>query len=276
MPRKLMPDPEGLAHETRQPAIILCEPQLGENVGAAARAMANFGLHDLRLVNPLQGWPHPKARAAASGALRVIDNVRVFDSLAAAIGDLAFTYATTARQREVPKPVVGPRAAAGRLRSLLTAGSRAGVIFGRERIGLTNDEVSLADEILTLPVDPQFASLNVAQAVLIVAYEWRIGELADEAASLPFASGAGEPAPREELVRLFEQLEGALDAVNFFRPLEKRPHLVQSIRAMLHKAGLSEQEVRTLRGVVAALERRPTRPRRLPDGSITTERGKFE
>jgi tRNA/rRNA methyltransferase len=238
--------------------------------------MANFGLRDLRLVNPRHGWPNERARAAASRADHVIDAVRVYPSLPAALGDLGFVYAATRREREIAKPVAGPRAAAERMRGLIGAGARVGVIFGRERTGLTNEEVSYADEVLTLPVDPEFASLNVAQAVLIVAYEWRLAGLAAETEGLLFAGPAGGPAPREELFRLFEQIEGALEAVNFFRPPEKRPHVVEAIRAMLHKASLSEQEVRTLRGVIAALERRPTRPRRLADGTITTERGKFD
>ena len=258
------------------PVIVLCEPQLGENVGTAARAMANFGLEELRIVNPREGWPNDKAVAAASGASRVIENARVFQTLAEAIGDLAFVYATTARSREVPKPVAGPRQAAANLRAIIGSGKPAGVIFGRERTGLSNDEVSLADEILTLPVDPRFSSLNIAQAVLLVAYEWRIGGAVAEAASLPFAGPLDPPAPKEDLMRLFAHLEGALEAVNFFRPVEKRPHFVQAIRTMLQKARLTEKEIHTFRGVVAALERRPTRPRTLPDGTVTTDRGKFD
>jgi len=263
-----MPD---APHESRLagPAIILVEPQLGENVGTAARAMANFGLSDLRIVNPREEWPNKKARAAASGA-RVIEHVRVFPTLAEAIGDLGFVYATTSREREIAKPVAGPRDAAARMRALVGQGIAVGVLFGRERTGLTNDEVSLADEILTFPVDEAFSSVNVAQSVLVVAYEWRMAGAGD----LPFTSPTDPLAPKDELLRLFDQLEAALDEVGFFRPAEKRPHLVQVIRAMLHKARLTEQEVRTLRGVVAALERRPTRPRVLPDGTVTTERGR--
>jgi tRNA/rRNA methyltransferase len=257
------------------PAIVLVEPQLGENIGTAARAMANFGLTDLRVVNPREGWPSGRAVAAASGA-PLIHAVRVFASVGEAIADVHFVYATTAREREVGKTVVGPRAAAERVKALHAEGRAVAVLFGRERIGLTNDEVSLADEILTLPVDPAFGSLNVAQAVLIVAYEWRRATLSSETAGLPFLRSADPPAPKDELIHLFHHLESALDAAGFFRPPEKRPHMVEALRNMLHRAGLSEQEVRTLRGVIAALERRPTRPRVLPDGSVTTERGKFE
>jgi tRNA/rRNA methyltransferase len=252
------------------PAIILVEPQLGENIGTSARAMANFGLLDLRLVDPREGWPNEKAQAAASGADHVLDRVRVFRSVEAAIADLNFIYATTARSRELAKDVVGPRQAALALRGL---GDKGGVLFGRERSGLTNDQVALADEILTLPVDPRFSSLNIAQAVLIIAYEWRLAMLGDEDVGLPFAGPAVEDlAAKEEMLRLFEHFEGALDAVGFFRPPEKKPHMVRALRTLLHRARLSDQEVRTLRGVIAALERRPTRPRRTKDGTIAAAR----
>jgi tRNA/rRNA methyltransferase len=254
----------------RGPAIILVEPQLGENIGTSARAMANFGLVDLRLVDPREGWPNEKAQAAASGANHVLDRVRIFPSVEAAIADLSFVYATTARSREVAKDVAGPRQAAAMLRSLSNA---SGVLFGRERSGLTNDQVALADEILTLPVDPGFSSLNIAQAVLIVAYEWRLAGLGEEDAGLPFVGTAGDDlASKDDMLRFFEHFEGALDAVGFFRPPEKRPHMVRALRTLLHRARLSEQEVRTLRGVVAALERRPTRPHQAKDGRVTVAR----
>lgn len=257
------------AAETNGPAIVLVAPQLGENVGTAARAMANFGLRDLRLVTPREGWPNEKAKAAASGADRVIEGVRVFETLAEAVADLGFVYATTARSRDMTLPVVGPREAAkvGRAQS-----GRIGFLFGREKSGLTNEEVSFADAILTLPIDPGFASLNIAQAVLIVAYEWRLAGFAEERAALPHGADIA-PAPRAELIGMFEHLEGALDAAGFFRPPERKPHLSLAIRAMFQRAGLTEQEVRTLRGMIAALERRPTRPHVAPDGTISTERG---
>ncbi len=260
------------AISTSEPAIILVEPQLGENIGAAARAMANFGLSDLRLVNPREGWPNDKARAAASRADHVIDRARVFASLEEAIAGLGFVFATTARAREVAKMVVGPHEAVRRCRGLIAAGAGVGVLFGRERTGLTNDEVALADEILTMPVEIEFSSLNVAQAVLIVAYEWRLSGLADEAAALPFEGSLASPADKAVLIRLFEHLEAALDEAGFFRPPEKKPHMVLALRAMLQRARLTDQEVRTLRGAIAALERRPTRPRTLPDGTVTTKR----
>lgn len=250
------------------PAIILVEPQLGENVGTAARAMANFGLRDLRIVNPRDGWPNDRARAAASRADRVIDGVRVFESVEAAIADLGFVYATTARERDLAKDVSGPRKAAARMAALKDAAG-VGVLFGRERSGLTNDQLALADEILTLPVDPDFSSLNIAQAVLIIAYEWRLAMIGGEDAGIPFAGPDVEGlAAKEDLIHFFTHIESALDAVDFFRPPEKRPHMVRALRTMFHRARLSEQEVRTLRGVIAALERRPTRPRRAKAQSL--------
>lgn len=246
--------------EAKPPAVILCEPQLGENIGTAARAMANFGLVDLRIVNPRDGWPSDKARSAASRADHVIDKVQVFDTVEAAIADLSLIYATTARSREVAKPVRGPDEAASKTVTLGVQGLATGYLFGRERWGLNNDEVSLADEIVTLPVDPEFASLNIAQAVLVCAYEWR---KAATAGALPFGISGEEhpPASKEDLVRFFEHLEGALDKVTFFRPPERRPHMVRTLRNVFQKAQLSDQEVRALRGVVAALEKRGTRPR---------------
>jgi len=255
------------------PAVILVEPQLGENIGTAARAMANFGLGDLRIVNPRDGWPNESARRAASRADHVFDRIRVFDTVEAAIADLGYVVATTARPREIVKTVRGPASAAGVLRGHARRGVGTGVLFGRERVGLFNEEISLADEIVTLPVDPRFASLNIAQAVLIIGYEWRRGGLASEEEGLRFQTpDPSRPATKEELIGLFEHLEGALDAVTFFRPPEKKPVVVQTLRAILSKAAFTEQDIRTLRGVVAALENRPTRPRRRADGTLTTSR----
>jgi tRNA/rRNA methyltransferase len=245
----------------RPPAVILCEPQLGENIGTAARAMANFGLTDLRIVNPRDGWPSEKARAAASRADHVIDAVQVFDSVEAAIADLSFVFATTARSREVPKPVRGPDEAANYAVERGAQDHATGYLFGRERWGLNNDEVALADEIVTLPVDPDFASLNIAQAVLVCAYEWR---KTATSGALPFILSDEEypPASKDDVLRLFEHLEGALDDATFFRPPERRPHMIRALRNIFQKARLTDQETRTLRGVIAALEKRETRPRR--------------
>lgn len=257
-----MADDKTRADQIIPPAIILVETQLGENIGTAARAMANFGLGELRLVAPRDGWPNARARAAASRADHVIDTARVFDTLEDAIADLSFVYATTARSREMAKPVVGPDEAAIRIAQFTRAGTATGILFGRERWGLTNDEVALADAILTLPVEPTFASLNVAQAVLLVSYEWRKASLG---ADLPFDDGAAPPAHKTDLIRLMEHLEEALDAVNYFRPADKRPVMSRNLRGILQKAGLSDQEVRTLRGVLAALEVGPMSPEEIAE-----------
>jgi len=235
------------------PAIVLVEPQLGENIGMVARAMANFGLSRLRIVNPRDGWPNEKANAAASGAVEVIEQAGVFATLAQAVADLRYLYATTARQREMIKPVVGPQAAAGRLRELDRAGIACGVLFGRERWGLQNEEVAIADAILTFPVNPAFASLNIAQAVLLVSYEWmKSGEGPDTA----FAAPEIAPATREEVAGLVAHLAAALDDADYFHPPQKRERMLLNLSNIFAHAGLREPEVRTLRGVIAALERR--------------------
>lgn len=247
------------------PAVILCEPQLGENIGTAARAMANFGLWDLRLVNPRDGWPSEKARSAAAKANHVIDRVQVFDSVEDAIADLTRCYATTARSRDMYKPVIGPDVAADEMVAPIKNGEHVGILFGRERWGLNNDEVALCDKIVTLPVEPAFASLNIAQAVLVLAYEWR--RAYNGAGDLPFDGPTEEPATREDLVGLMLHLEEALDRVNFFKTPGKRPSMVANMRAMFARAQMNVQEVRTFRGVVAALDRRHERPNPLRDQS---------
>jgi tRNA/rRNA methyltransferase len=245
------------------PVVVLVEPQLGENIGAAARAMWNFALDDLRLVAPRDGWPSDKAVAMASGATPVLDRVRVFDSVEEAVADLHFVYATTARPRDMLKGVESPAAAATAMAARAARGERVGVLFGRERAGLTNEEVALADAVLTFPTNPEFSSLNIAQAVLIVGYAWFTAANGPEEGEP--AAGVDEPraqpATREEIFALFEHLEGELDAVGFFKPPEKRPAMVRNLRNLLHRAGLMEQDVRSLRGVVAALGRRHLRRR---------------
>jgi len=229
------------------PAIILVGPQMGENIGAVARAMANFGLDDLRLVAPRDGWPNPAALAMAAGADAVLEAARVYRATDDAIGDLHHIYATTARGRDMLKPVVPPAQAAGDMRAAAAAGRQVGVLFGPERSGLNNDDVCLAGTVISIPVNPAFASLNLAQAVLLVAYEWFTGQA--RAAPPDF----GPPASAGELVGLFEHLEGALAAAGFFYPPEKRPAMVRNLRNMWQRAGLLEQDVRTLRGVIRAL-----------------------
>ena len=241
------------------PVVVLVETQMGENIGAAARAMANFGLRELRLVKPRDGWPNDKARAAASRGDAIIDEVRLFDTLAEAIADLELVWATTARPHDIAKEVESPAVAAAEMGAAAARGARVGVVFGREKWGLTSDEVGLCDRICTVPVDPTFASLNVAQAVILVAYEWRRVVLGD-AAWTPFGEKERSPqASKADVFGFFAHLERALDRVEFFRPEHKRDHMVRNLRQIFQKARLSEQEVRTLRGMVAALEGRPTR-----------------
>ncbi|MEM7301082.1 MAG: RNA methyltransferase [Pseudomonadota bacterium] len=240
---------------TGGPVIVLVNPQMGENIGASARAMANFGLSRLRIVDPRDGWPNEAARANASKADHIIDGVTVFDTLEAALHDIRFAYATTARNRDSLKPVRGPVEAVEQLRSLNEADQRTAIVFGRERWGLSNEEVALCDEIVTFPVNPAFASLNIAQAVLLMSYEWmRASEL-----GLPFTESSSQQAEKHELFGLFEHLEGALDAQNYFFPPEKRVRMTENLRSILQKASLSQQEIHTLRGVIKTLEGRKGR-----------------
>lgn len=244
------------------PAVILSEPQLGENIGACARAMANFGLSDLRLVNPRDGWPNEKAEAMAAGAAGLIANARVFDSVEHAIGKLQLVYASTARDRAMAKPVLTPQEAARRLRDASAKGVETGLLFGNERAGLTNDEVALADCIVTIPTEKSgFASLNLGQAVLLLGYEWF--KTGDDTPGERIDHGVQLPASREELILLFEHLEEELEKGGFLFPPGNRPGMVRNLRSILHRAQLTDQEVRTLRGVIVALtkgKKRVNRP----------------
>ncbi len=240
------------------PAVILVEPQLAENIGMAARAMGNFGLTDLRLVAPRDGWPqksaHKKgAHQAASGAAHILEAARLYPDVPSAIADLNVVYATTARERGQLKRVVGPQEAAADCIARAGAGQKAGILFGRERTGLTNDDVSLADAILTFPVNPAFASLNLAQAVLLVGYEWYSQATG---AVLPFApvrEGLNAvPARREAVTSFFDYLEAELDAAGFYPP-DKKPIMARNMRDIFHRLAMSEQDVRTLRGALVAL-----------------------
>lgn len=235
------------------PAIILVEPQLGENIGMVARAMANFGLAELRLVKPRDGWPNEKARAAASRADHVIDGAAVFETLAEAVADLNFVYATTARPRDNFKPVRGPVEAANELRSRFAAGQKTGILFGREKFGLFNEEVGLADEIVTFPVNPAFASLNIAQAVLLMSYEWMKSGLEGEAQTA-FVGPEMKPAAKEHLHGFLAHLEDALDARGYFRPAAKKPKMLDNLRSVLTRPGFAEAEIKVLRGALASLD----------------------
>jgi tRNA/rRNA methyltransferase len=239
------------------PAIVLVRPQLGENIGKAARAMLNFGLTDLRLVSPRDGWPNPSAGPAASGADIVLERAQVFDSVADAVGDCPFVYATTVRKRGLVVPVLSPEEAAREIRA--NDGASA-VLFGAERSGLETDEVAIAGKIVTVAVNPEFRSLNLAQAVILLAYEWSKGaELA-----VPTEGEEREPrAPHEHLEGLVGQLFDALEAADYFHPPDRTPATKNTLRTILTKAGWSTREVQAMRGVIRALAepRRSRKPR---------------
>jgi tRNA/rRNA methyltransferase len=250
------------------PIIILIEPQLGENIGTAARAMANFELNELRLVSPRDPWPNDHARKAASGADWIIDNAQVYEKPTAAIRDLSYVYATTARPRDMVKPVITPEQAGEDMRQRIAEGQRIGVFFGRERFGLRNEEVALADVIVMAPVNPAFASLNIAQAVLLIGYEWfkrGAHSLGQETPQGPAYAGphtptaGSRPANKEELEGFFGHLETELLECGFLRPPDKVPSMMRSIRNMFLRAQFTEQEVRTLRGIIAGLTYAHTR-----------------
>ena len=234
------------------PVVVLVNPQMAENIGAAARAMANFGLADLRLVDPRDGWPNPVATANAAKATHIVDGVAVFATLGEAVADLHFTYATTARRRGMRKAIRGPAEAAEALRVRHGQGQRTGIVFGRERWGLESAEIALCDEIVTFPVNPAFASLNIAQAVLLMAYEWmRTGD-----AELPISPPESVPATKSDMVQLYDHLEAALDRAGYFFPEEKREKLVENVRVIFQKAELSQSEVHALRGMIVSLDRK--------------------
>ena len=232
--------------------IILNAPQLGENIGAAARAMANFGLSELRLVNPRDGWPNERAWTSASGADWPLNAAQVFASVEDAIADLRLVYATTARPRELQLPILTPRVAARNLAAAISEGLKVGLLFGAERAGLETADIALCQAVVTLPVDARFKSLNLAQAVAINAYEWRM-TVTDEA-PLAFRDGP-PPADGAAMQGLYEHFEQELEAAGFFHPPEKRPSMVQNLRSALGRASFTDQEVRTFRGVVTALSR---------------------
>jgi tRNA/rRNA methyltransferase len=233
------------------PVVVLVEPQLGENIGAAARAMANFGLERLRLVKPRQRWPNDKAVMMAAGADRILDGAVIYDSLEAAIADCAFVLATTARAHDQAKPVVGAAEAAAEMADHVAAGETVAIVFGRERNGLENDEVALADHILTLPVNPAFASLNLAQAVVIVGYEWF---KLSNGGKLPFTMPEkSAPAPKQQLLAFFAALERELETVEFFRPPDKRETMQINLRNIFSRMQPTQQDIQTLHGVIMAI-----------------------
>lgn len=245
---------KGRATATAAPVVILVRPQLGENIGMAARAMLNCGLSSLRLVKPRDGWPNAKAQRAASGADVVLDKAKVFDSVGEAVADLERVVATTARNRELSQRIVTPRRAAAEMRSWIGRAEKVGILFGPERTGLTNDDMVHADTALSIPINPQFSSLNIAQAVLLVAYEWAVAYEGTQAERM--SEHATRPATKDELQNLFAHLERALDGSGFLRNKAMRPAMVHNLRAFLQRAAMTEQEVRSFHGVIKYLAKR--------------------
>lgn len=235
------------------PVFVLVRPQMGENIGAAARAMLNFGLERLRVVAPRDGWPSPKAVAMASGAGRLLDHAGPYEDVKAAIGDCDYVFATTARGRELTKPIMTPERAMEHARALVSEGKRVGFMFGPERAGLENDDLVLANAIVTVPVNPDFPSLNLAQCVLLLGYEWK-RQKADvpaqvmEMARTEFASGI-------EVQKLGDHFEERLEAAGFFYPPAKVPGMKQSLRSMWARLGLTKAEVQTFHGMLRQIVR---------------------
>ncbi|MEM7620509.1 MAG: RNA methyltransferase [Pseudomonadota bacterium] len=262
--------------EKNSPKIILAEPQLGENIGMAARAMANFSLSDLWLVNPRDGWPNEMAVKAATGAHNIVHSATVFETVEDAVSDLNYILATTARPRDMVKEVITPEQAAKDMHKRLALGQKVGILFGRERVGLKNDEITLADAIVMAPVNPEFASLNISQAVLLVGYEWfkySLSQTSSQALGRETSfDGPGmpglnmrqsQPVEKKDLIAFFEHLEAELDQSGFLKPPEKRAAMIRNIRNMFQRMQATDQEVRTLRGIVSALTRVHERPRKI-------------
>jgi tRNA/rRNA methyltransferase len=250
-PQSMEPTPSNAAPPlVAPPAVILDQPQLAENIGACARVMANFGLADLRLVNPRDGWPQDRAWASASGADWPLRDAKLHTSVAEAIADLHLVYAATARPRETRLPVHTPREAAAALHQASSSGLKIGILFGAERAGLETMDIALCNAIVTLPVDPRFRSLNLAQAVAVNAYEWRTTILNTPPA--PFLDQT-PPADQAAMLGLYEHLEAELEFSGFFFPPEKKPSMIRNLRVALGRARFTDQEARTFRGVITAL-----------------------
>jgi tRNA/rRNA methyltransferase len=230
------------------PAFILVRPQLGMNIGMAARAMGNFALDQLRLVEPRDGWPNPEAGPPAAGADHVLEAVTVHDSVAAALADCHLTFATTVRPRDMPKPVVTPREAAAMMREAAAKGLKSGILFGPERSGLTADDLAPVATIVTCPVNPGHGSLNLAQAVLLLGYEWFQAAAPDPAPAPEFA-----PAPHGEVAGLIAHLDQALDAAGYYHVPDRTPATRRTLAQLLTRPNFTQEEVRTLRGIIRAL-----------------------
>jgi tRNA/rRNA methyltransferase len=235
---------------TNKPVIVLVRPQLGQNIGKAARAMLNFGLAELRLVSPRDGWPNPDAGPAASGADIVLEKTQVYDTAAEAIADCSLVFASTVRRRDLVMPVIDPREMAARIAA---SSERSAILFGPERSGLETEEVALADAIVTVPINPEFASLNLAQAVILLAYEWsKLSELAQ-----PPAKELEAPAPHGELDGLIAQLDEELEGKGYFHPPSRTRATRNTIRTIFTKPAWSSREVKAVRGIIRALVNPP-------------------
>src|SRR3974390_3229959 len=233
------------------PIVILVEPQLGENIGMAARAMGNFALTRLRIIKPRDGWPNISVQRAAAGADHILGKAELFDTVEQAVADCTLLFATTARAHDQAKPVVGPQAAAAEMVGQIAAGGTVGILVGRERSGLQNEEVGLANRIITFPVNPGFASLNLAQAVLLIGYEWF---KLSTAGTLPFAMPeTSEPASQHQMQAFFDNLVRELDRVEFLRPAEKRDTMLVNLRNIFTRMDPTKQDMHTLHGVVMAI-----------------------
>lgn len=243
-----IPETGGIANP---PVIILIEPQLGDNIGKAARAMLNCGLVDLRLVRPRDGWPNERATANAAGADIVIDNAKVFERDEDAVADLNRVYVTTARTRDAIKPVFTPKGLAPELRSVVAKGEKVGVLFGPERTGVRNEHIAMADAVVTVPLNPGFTSLNLAQAVLLIGYEW--WQAGVGVPDYQMLMNDTFPATKEDLERLFVHLEHELYESGFYRVEAKRPNMARNIRNIFNRSNLTHQEVQTLRGMIVAM-----------------------
>jgi tRNA/rRNA methyltransferase len=229
-----------------KPVIVLVRPQLGQNIGKAARAMLNFELIEMRLVAPRDGWPNPDAGPAASGADVVLEKAQVFDTVAEAIGDCSQVFASTVRRRDLVMPVLAPQEMADRIHA---SAERTAILFGAERSGLETDEVALANAIVTVPINPEFGSLNLAQAVILLAYEWsRRADLA-----VPPAKDLEPPAPHGELEGLISHLDEELDTKGYFHPPSRTQATRNTIRTIFTKTGWSSREVKAVRGIIRAL-----------------------
>lgn len=240
----------GARGDADAPVVILVRPQLGENIGAAARAMLNCGLEEMRLVAPRDGWPNPKAESMAAGAVTVLENVKVFETTKDAIADLKLVLATTARSRDQVKRAFTPRAGAAEMKRHIGSGHRGGLLFGPERSGLENDEVALADAIVHVPLNPAFSSLNLAQAVLLLGYEWY--QAGDETPDV-ILSGQSDPASVEDREYFLNRLEDELYEGGFLFPETLAPTIRRNIRNIFNRAQMTDQDVRTMHGVVSTL-----------------------